>query len=385
MYWWKDFDAEEVNEDFKRLSRWGVNTVRIFLTWEDFQPQPEVISNIALGHLQKVADLAKAHGLYLMPTFFCGHMSGVNWIPDWMLLPGTDSERFPVYSNSQICRAKIRNYYTEQDIIEAQSFQIKQVCSSVKGHESVIAYDLGNESSNCVIPPHPTYGQSWLRTMTSMIKLYSNGIPVTLGMHAEDLEENRNLGPQDAALYCDFLCMHGYPFYLPWVKNSYEVEVLPFLGVITAWLGQKPVLFQEFGAPTYPILSSVEPETVYKCPLGTEYEVADYYDKAVQRLYEENMIGCMAWCFADYTPDLWNKPPLSQNPHERHFGLFRHDGSFKPAIQVMNRYINKPVNSLFNPPQNQYTWLKGEDRTTFYDAPAHNLIRLYRNYKEALT
>ncbi|HEX3012464.1 MAG TPA: hypothetical protein VHQ70_10655, partial [Syntrophomonadaceae bacterium] len=376
MYWWKKFETEEVNEDFNKLSGWGINTVRIFLNWEDFQPSPGLISRHVLGHLHQVADLAKAYNLFLMPTFFCGHMSGVNWMPEWMLIPGTDANRFPVFSNNRICQAKIRNFYTEPDIIEAQSFQIREVCSSLKGHEAIIAYDLGNESSNCVIPPQPADGQSWLRTMTSLIGLYSGGIPVTLGMHAEDLEENRNLGPQDAALYCDFLCMHGYPFYLSWIRNPYEAEVLPFLGLITAWLGQKPVLFQEFGAPTYPALPPfLEPETMFKCPLGTEEEVTDYYREAVQGLYEENMTGCMAWCFADYTPDLWNIPPLYQNPHERYFGLFRYDGSYKPALKIMNQYINKPVNSLFLPPQDKYTWLKDEERAAFYDNPAYNLIR----------
>ncbi|MEN6461075.1 MAG: hypothetical protein ABFC94_06885 [Syntrophomonas sp.] len=387
MYWWKSFDTEEVNEDFARLSRWGINTIRIFLTWEDFQPSPDRIPSSMIGHLQKVADLAKVHGLFLMPTFFCGHMSGVNWMPAWMLVPDTSSSRFPVFSQNRIGQARIRNFYTEQDIIEAQSFQIKEVCTSLKGHDAVLAYDLGNESSNCVIPPCPADGQRWLKIMTAMVGSYSGGTPVTLGMHAEDLEENRHLGPQDAALYCDFLCMHGYPFYLSWVENHYDVEVLPFLGLITAWLGQKPVLFQEFGAPTRPVLSTsafMENEVIYKCPLGTEDEVADYYRKAVQRLYEENMLGCMAWCFADYRPDLWNMPPLGQNPHERYFGLFRHDGTCKPVIQVMNRYMNKPVSPIFHPPQNQYTWLIGEDKTTFYDNPTHNLTRLYKKYKESL-
>ena len=50
-----------------------------------------------------------------------------------------------------------------------------------------------------------------------------------LGMHAEDLEEI-GTWPQDAARYCDFLCMHGYPFYLDWVEDELDARVLPFLG-----------------------------------------------------------------------------------------------------------------------------------------------------------
>ncbi len=32
------------------------------------------------------------------------------------------------------------------------------------------------------------------------------------------------------------------------------MQVLPFLGLLTRWLGGKPVLFEEFGAPSRPVL-----------------------------------------------------------------------------------------------------------------------------------
>jgi len=81
MYWWKAFDAAEVDRDFALLNACGIQTIRIFLTWEDFQPEPEQINRSRLDSLLITADLAYAHHLNLMPTFFCGHMSGVNWIP----------------------------------------------------------------------------------------------------------------------------------------------------------------------------------------------------------------------------------------------------------------------------------------------------------------
>ena len=37
---WSNFSAEEVDADFAALKSAGVNTVRIFPLWSDFQPTP---------------------------------------------------------------------------------------------------------------------------------------------------------------------------------------------------------------------------------------------------------------------------------------------------------------------------------------------------------
>ncbi len=81
MYWWKRFDVEEVQRDFARIRAAGFDSVRVFLLWEDFQPAPDRIAKEALTRLATVADAAMNNNLYLMPTLFTGHMSGVIWTP----------------------------------------------------------------------------------------------------------------------------------------------------------------------------------------------------------------------------------------------------------------------------------------------------------------
>jgi len=387
MYWWRDFEIREVDEDFKKLAENNFRLVRIFLTWEDFQPTPDVISAASLDNLKKTADLASAHGLQLMPTFFCGHMSGVNWMPAWMLTPGEGGRRFPVFSENQAKWACIRNCYTDQKVIEAQHMQIQAIVTALQGHEAIFAYDLGNEASNWVIPPQRSDAQKWLATMTTQIKMQSPGAKVTLGMHAEDLEEDRQLWPQDAACYCDFLCMHGYPYYLPWVNDPIDPDLVPFLGIITAWLGQKPVLFQEFGVPTHSVLPPnlpAEYESMCQCPLWTEDEAAIYYHKVLQRLDEAGMMGGMAWCYADYAPLLWERHPLGDSLHERHFGMFRHDGTAKPAVEIFRSYVDTNIHAKLDLTQASYPWLYEKDREKFYQHPRNNLSRLYQRYKEWL-
>ena len=89
MYWWADFDAGEVRDEFAMIRDLGLSHVRFFLLWESFQPTPDRVSASALRDLRTVCDIAGEIGLNLQPTFFTGHMSGPNWAPDWLVDPNT--------------------------------------------------------------------------------------------------------------------------------------------------------------------------------------------------------------------------------------------------------------------------------------------------------
>jgi len=81
LYWWQDFDAGEVREDFALIRTLGLTKVRVFLLWDDFQPTAERVSPRRLAALRTVADSAAEQGLGLDVTFFIGHASGPNWPP----------------------------------------------------------------------------------------------------------------------------------------------------------------------------------------------------------------------------------------------------------------------------------------------------------------
>ena len=115
MGWWTDFDKAEVGNDFERIAAAGFDSVRVFLTWEDFQPVPETVNTAMLDRLVTVADLAGRMGLAVMPTLFTGHMSGVNWIPGWAL-GGSDRDRFRVMSGGNPTRSGMRNWYEDAEV-----------------------------------------------------------------------------------------------------------------------------------------------------------------------------------------------------------------------------------------------------------------------------
>lgn len=49
-------------------------------------------------------------------------------------------------------------------------------------------------------------------------------------------------------------------------------------------------------------------------------------------------MGAMLWCYADYIPELYDRPPCLEAHHERFFGLVRPDGSLKPHAEVIKHF-----------------------------------------------
>src|SRR5262249_20700272 len=158
----------------------------------------------ALQRLVAVADLAARNGLSLVPTLFTGHMSGVNWIPPWALEEVEETGRFRVVSAGRVVRARLKNWYSDPSVMQAQALLAREVAAALSDHRALWAYDLGNENSNCVIPATRDAARQWLETMANAIRTTDSSHPITVGLHMEDIEEDRRLGPKEAAHVCDF-------------------------------------------------------------------------------------------------------------------------------------------------------------------------------------
>ncbi len=379
MYWWRHFDLEEVELDFARIRAAGFDSVRIFLLWEDFQPEPHQIAPEMLKRLLSVADLAARHELSLIPTLFTGHMSGVNWIPEWALEAGDAPERFRVFASGQVRRARLKNWYNDQNIIDAQARLAHEVAAVLRDHPALWAYDLGNENSNCVVPPSRAAAIAWLERIAGEIRSVDSSSPITIGLHMEDLEEDRRLGPTEAARVCDFLSMHGYPIYARWAEGPADAKLLPFLGLVTRWLGGRDVLFEEFGVPAISPHRRTEALEPVAGPVSLleEDEAASFIRRALSLLHQFGFLGAMLWCYGDYASALWREPPLDEATHERYFGLWHNDYTAKPALAEIRQWVGAERSKQ----PDDFSWIEIK-AADFYLNPRENLRHLYRRFCE---
>ena len=385
MGWWPAFDPAEVAADFARIAGCGFDSVRIFLTWEDFQPTPSRVDSTMVARLVSTMDQASAAGLAVMPTLFTGHMSGVNWIPSWALDQQAGEGPFRVVSGGRVATSRLASWYSDASIVRAQSSLACEVAGALAGHSALWAWDLGNENSNCVVPPNKAQAREWLVRVTDAIRGADAGALVTLGLHMEDLEQDRTLGPCEAAEVCDFLQMHGYPGYAAWADGPTDERVLPFLVRLTRWLGGgADVLFAEFGVPT---TQSGDPDrkralTASSPALVEEQAAASYIDRALGALLECGSTGAMLWCYSDYAEAIWGLPPFDLAVHERSFGLWHADATPKPAVAVVEAFAKRCAAPAVDVPIPDSTWID-IDAAEFYRAPGSELPRLYRRYCEA--
>jgi len=332
MAMWSQFDSDVLDRDFARIAAVGLQSVRFFLMWEAFQPDDDRIDRKALHDMERLLELLASHGLRGMPTLFCGHMSGVNWLPRWTLDRGVPSSRFRTISAGKMEPWGIGNFYARGPLLDAQRFAASTIGAHFRGHETIEAWDLGNEFSNLAIPHNVAEGLSWSETLSRELARAS-ALPVTGGLHGEDVEQDRNIRPSAMCAPWDFATMHGYSCYATFARDRLDPEVVPFYHDLMAAFSGKRVLFSEFGNPECP-----RGENRSGHPCLSEDEMASYAAAVLERLREHGALGAYWWCYSDYDERLAATPPFDRAPHELHFGAWRADGSPKPVVEVLSRF-----------------------------------------------
>ncbi len=346
MYWWDDVRASEIDGDLARIADLGLQEARIFLLWEAFQPRPDLVSDEALVSLETVLEAAERHNIGLVLSLFCGHMSGVNWLPGWAV-DQSASSAIRTVSGGRVVPGGAGDLYSDLGLLDAQLSLARRLASTFAGHRALARWDLGNEFSNLRWPAHPDEIARWSSLVTEALR--PAGVHVTGGLHAHDLEEDRGIRISSIAAPWDEVVMHGYPLYSDAAAAPDDPDWVPFVSATAARFAAKRVDAQEFGLPYH--------------ELG-EDRGARYANAVLQRLWRMGAVGASWWCFTDYPAELRRLPPFDLAPHELHFGLFRPDGSPKPVADVWRRFGRRAALDLspFDGPD-ELTWYEGLPRT----------------------
>jgi len=388
MYWWSNFDAGEVREEFSIINDIGLNVVRLFLLWDDFQPDPGSVASEQIDNLATVADVAAEKGLGLDVTFFTGHMSGPNWSPRWLLggdLPPSAHQHWlrDVVSQGKRVDQGYRNMFHDEMALSATRLLLKTVVSKLKDHPGIWMWNLGNEPDLFAWPHSSDEGAAWVKEMVTLIKSIDPHHPVTIGLHGDGLHRDNGLRIDKVYAHTDVAVMHSYPMYTSWARQPLDPDFVPFTCALTAALCGKPVLMEEFGGCT-----ALPGEATYVMKwtetngrerdqfMASEEDLAEFLRLTLPKLQHSGATGAMLWCYADYVPELWDLPPCQNARHERFFGLVRPDGSLKPHAKVIQEFAaTKPQVQ----PLPEYAKLAVYP-DEFYKEPLGYLVDLYQQY-----
>ncbi len=369
MYMWQRFDLGEIREDLARMRGMGFDIVRFFLTWEAFAPRRDTIDDAALRRFEQMMQAIADALLLAMPTLFCGHMSGVNWLPPWTLDASRPHGRFRTMAGGTTSPYGIGDFYADAALLDAQVRLARALGTRARGNPALFAWDLGNEFSNMRTPRTPQDAARWSATLTqALVETSERGC--TAGTHGEDVENDRQIRPSSLARPWDFATMHGYPVYATFSRGRSDAQVVPFYCALLQAFSGKPVLFTEFGNP--------------ECPAGKndidgmgclgEEAMAAYASAVLLRLVRQGALGALWWCWADYVDALASVPPFDRAPHELHFGIVRADGSQKPVAAALTAFAREChlVDERTHPPI--------ADEASFYASLPQGIRDAYSDY-----
>ncbi|WP_237275413.1 glycoside hydrolase family 2 TIM barrel-domain containing protein [Tenacibaculum ovolyticum] len=269
------FSEDTINNDFKIIKEAGLNSVRIFIQYEDFGKA--TVKNDKLTKLIQTLDLAKANNLKVVLTLF--DFYGNYSVLDWTL-------------NQQHATTIIK---------------------TVKDHDALLAWDIKNEPNLDFKSRGKEIVIAWLDNMISLVKSIDTKHPVTIGWSntksAVILKEK-----------VDFISFHYY-------ENLENLSTA--VQELREKIPNKPLVMQEFGISSY---------NGFWKPFGSSKKDQANYHKKAQKLIELNDLQFMSWTLYDFEKipkSVVGSLPWRKNPQKK-FGFITKSGKKKAAFKYIS-------------------------------------------------
>jgi hypothetical protein len=325
---WSDWRPSVVEEDFRQLSEAGLQVLRVFPLWPDFQPitllrggagtpreyrlgedpLPDTeagqagLSEEMLDRFGVMADLAQKYQLRLVVGLLTGWMSGRLFVPP--ALEGL-------------------NVLTDPAALMWETRFVRHFVRRFKQHPAIEAWDLGNECNVMASVPSPEAAWAWVSAITSAIRAEDPDRPIVSGMHGS-LD---NWSPQTLGELTDLLTTHPYPVWTQYADQDPVNTIRTILhssaeSRFYADTGGKPCLAEELGT-LGPMLAS-------------DQIAADFVRSCLYSLWAQDCHGLVWWCA--YDQEHLPHAPYDWNTCERELGLIRSDRTLKPVIEELGSF-----------------------------------------------
>jgi endo-1,4-beta-mannosidase len=342
---WERWDATIVDRDLALAQSMGLNALRTFFWSPELNPRPGVIDERVLAHFAELLAMAHGRGIGLFPTFFVGHMSGIDWDIPWR--QGRDFCADPYM------------VYWETDLV-------RRVVGRFRGHPGILGWILTNELPNYTGSLPPETATMWTRAMYQAVKEADPAALVSTGDGARcevrtDYDGFRVEWVRD---HVDWIGVHLYNYFAFEAGDSDELRKSYHIPCRLRYVDVgKPVLLEEFG------LSDL---------ISGREEAAGYYRSVLW--------SALAWCLTDF--DLPDEVPYSFQPHELTYGFATSGHEIKGQGRVLAEFARLSRDMRFDELQmaqpREAIWVP---YTMYQDLPHHRGDRLrgYRALEQAFT
>ncbi len=268
----KKFDPEVIQEDFKLIQQLNLNTIRIFVQYEDFG-KANVIDE-KLKKLETTINIAKAHNLKVIVTLF--DFYGDYAVQDWTL--------------------------THR--------HAETIVSRFKDDTTIIAWDIKNEPDLDFKNRGKQNVLKWLEYMAKEIKKYDKNHLITVGW--SNFKAAKNL-----TNIVDIVAFHHF-------NDNFEND-LSDLKEVT----KKPILVEEYGVPSYKSIWNLFTGDSKNSQATYHKKMQNHFTK-----YNVSHLSWTLYDFKNIPSAVAGKLPWKRNK-QKHFGFIDKDGDKKPSYEFI--------------------------------------------------
>ncbi len=340
---WCEWNPEIVEEDLRRLAARDIRLLRVFPNWRDFQPleamaeccnrpagmrmaQDRVLPDsgpgsagvdpVMLERFRVFARLAEKHGIRLIVSLLAGWMSGRMFLP-------------PAFER--------RNLLTDPEVIHWEVRFVRTLVRELRNEVAVVAWEPGNEC-DCMQQVSLPELWLWFDVICGAIRREDRERPVISGSNSRP--EGSRIA--DRAESADILCAHSYAAFskhcrvdpVNTMRNAFQAV---FMTRCCIDLGGKDAFIEEIGSfgPTQ----------------NGEEESAAFLENVLWNAWSHDCRALLWWCAFDQTELDFH--PYDECSMERELGLFRADGSAKPALETLARFSRFAAAHSLPPPRRE--------------------------------
>ena len=308
---WVRWSPDEIKHDLDVIAGLGLNAIRFFLRWPDFEPEPGQYDPVNFKHLGEMLAWCQARGLAAQPSLFVGFMSGGFFWPKWR---------------------HERNIYADQEMLQCAAGFARHAAGLIAPyHASLLGIDLGNELTvpSDSAAAHPSQVVNWCRTVTAAIRsAYPQAMVVSGTDHSTVINDTGwRLGEMPGT---DYYSMHAYP--VPaWHNIGFDGMTDPFCqtllpSFVSLAHAYGPTFLQEFG--TIVTFGAAQQEA--------------YLRAILPACWQAGANGFLWWCLRDITARVH---PYLKNGFEGTLGLVDANDRVKPGLDYFIEF-SKAVQSM---------------------------------------